>query len=191
MRRELLLDAARRCLGKKGLKGFNLRNVAREAKVSIGLIGHYFGGIDELLQAVFDSVMFELPRLAAQEPQTAEAAADNLREVVARNFSPDYYSRGNLLIWLPIYEEMMLSDSLRRKLVAQDQRYVDEVAVHIARVAKLRGRDVDAQALAGNFLAFLDGLWLRWCFSGRAGTEREQDTAYRYLEAALGPLRTP
>ena len=189
VRRELLLQAARRCLSKNGMKGFTLQNVAGEAKVSLALIGHYFGGIDDLLRAVFDSVMFEFPPSTQEKPQDLEAAKANLRAIVERNFAPDYYSRENLLVWLPIFEEMALNETLRAKLTAQDERYVGEVAQVIATVAEFRKVPVDAQSLAYDFLALLDGLWIRWCHSDRTGTQREQDAAYRLLESALGPLR--
>jgi len=189
LRRELLLEAARRCLSQKGMKGFTLHNVAKEAGVSLALIGHYFGGAEELLKAVFDSVMFELPAVDREEPRNLAGAVANLRNVVNSNFAAGYYSRENLLIWLPIYEEMALNKKLRQKLAAKDQRYVDKVAAVIATVARFRRRKVDPQALAYEFLAFLDGLWLRWCHSERADTALEQDAAYRFLEAKLGPLR--
>lgn len=189
VRRELLLQAARRCLSKNGMKGFTLQNVAGEAKVSLALIGHYFGGIDDLLRAVFDSVMFEFPPSTQEKPQDIDAATANMRAIVERNFAPDYYSRENLLVWLPIYEEMALNETLRAKLTAQDELYVDEVAQVIANVAKFRKLPVDARSLAYDFLALLDGLWIRWCHSDRTDTQREQDAAYRLLESALGPLR--
>ena len=50
-RKELILRAARACLGKNGVKGFSLSSVASEAQVSISLLPHYFGSVDELLTA--------------------------------------------------------------------------------------------------------------------------------------------
>lgn len=189
VRRELLLQAARRCLSKNGMKGFNLQNVAGEANVSLALIGHYFGGIDDLLQAVFDSVMFEVPSFVREAPEDSATASANLRTLVERNFAPEYYSRENLLVWLPLFEEMALNEPLRARLAAEDQRYVDEVAQVIQRVAEFRNITVDAQSLGYELLALLDGLWIRWCHSDRADTRREKDAAYRLLESALGPLR--
>ena len=189
VRRELLLQAARRSLSRNGIKGFTLQSVAREANVSLALIGHYFGGIDDLLKAVFDSVMFEMPAFGQQAPPDLETAKANVRALIERNFAPEYYSRENLLVWLPIYEQMALNEALRARLAAQDQRYVDDVAQVIGHVAGFRGLRIDAQSIAYEFLAFLDGLWIRWCHSNRTDTQREQEAAYRMLESALGPLR--
>lgn len=188
-RRALLLQAARTCLSKHGLRGFTLKNIADEGGVSVGLINHYYDGVEDLLQAVFNSVMFELPSVGAGEPQDLETAITSLRDVVEKNFAPGYYSRENLLIWLPIYEEMVLNPKRRRSLGKQDQKYVDKVARHIAAVARFRDLTLDAPQIAYDFLAFLDGLWLRWCLSARKDTRREKEAALRFLEYELGPLR--
>jgi AcrR family transcriptional regulator len=188
VRREALIEAAKRCLKKRGSKGFNLQNVATEAKVSIGLIGHYFGGVEELLIAVFRSVMFEMPDLKRSKPQGLEEAVDDLRDMVARNFAGDYHTRENLLVWLPIYEEMLLNEKIRVLLNKTDEDYVEKVAVPIARVAELRGLSINARSVAYNFLALLDGLWIRWCHSKRKDPTYEQNAAYEYLEMVLGPI---
>jgi TetR/AcrR family transcriptional repressor of bet genes len=188
-RREALLAAARRCLSTKGSKGFNLQSVADEANASLALILHYFGTADGLLQAVFDSVMFELPEIDPGSGKTIEEALERLRDLITRNFSPDYYSRGNLLIWLPIYEAMLLDKKLRQRLRKIDEDYASKVAASIARIAELRGLTVNSEHVAYNLLAFLDGLWIRWCHSSRTDTDYEQAAAYDYLELILGPVR--
>lgn len=188
-RREQLLEAAKACLREKGLRGFTIQNVANEAQVSIGLVGHYFGGIDGLLQAVFQSIMFKMPPVADDEPASLDAAVAQLLRTVESNFAPGYYSRENLLIWLPLYQEMMLDRKLGRKLVAQDQRDIKALARQIEAVARFRRLKLDAMRLASDFMAFLDGLWLQWCFSGKADYAHNKATAMTYLELHLGPLR--
>jgi AcrR family transcriptional regulator len=187
-RRNLILAAARACLSEKGMRGFTLKNVAAEAKVSISLLSHYFGSVEELLKSVFRSVLFEERPAEYRKPKTLAEAISSLQDIVAKNFQPDYYSRRNLLVWLPIYEEMLLNPRTRRTLDKIELELTAEVARAVADVARFRHRQVDADALAGEFLAFLDGLWLRWCLSERKDTERERAAAVRYLEAALGPL---
>lgn len=187
-RRALLLKAARTCLSEKGMRGFTLKNVAAEAEVSISLLSHYFGSVEELLQSVFRSVLFETRLADYHAPESLEEALSNLRDIVARNFDPSYYSRRNLLVWLPLFEEMLLNARTRRKLDQVEKDHVTEVARSIADVASFRRLDIDAEALACELLAFLDGLWLRWCLSERRDTSRERDAATRFLETALGPL---
>jgi TetR/AcrR family transcriptional regulator, transcriptional repressor of bet genes len=189
-RRDALLKAARRCLSKRGVGAFNLKNIAGEAGVSIGLIGHYFGGIDEIKTAVFLSVMFELPGVKQGRRRNISGALADLLGMIESNFADDYYSRENLLVWLPIYEEMLINAKTREKLNEKEERYIKAVALVIGRVAELRGIDIDANRVAYNFLALLDGLWLRWCHSSRHDVEYEKGVAIEYLETILGPLRT-
>lgn len=188
-RREALLEAAKRCLSKKGAGAFSLQNIADEAGVSVGLIGHYFGGIEEIKAAVFRSVMFELPQLNRQRREGITGALADLNDMIESNFAHEYYSRENLLVWLPIYEEMLTNPATRETLNAHEEQYIDTVALIIGRVAALRGLDIDAKGVAYNFLALLDGLWIRWCHSSRQDVDYEKGVAAEYLETILGPIR--
>lgn len=190
-RRNLILQAARECLSEKGMRGFTLKNVAAEAEVSISLLSHYFGSVEELLKSVFRSVLFEARPSDYTKPRNLAEALAGLHDLVEKNFHPDYYSRRNLLVWLPIYEEMLLSPRTRRSLEKIEQELSGEVVRAVADVARFRKLKVDADAVAFEFLAFLDGLWLRWCLSERRDVARERAAAQRFLEAALGPLETP
>jgi len=189
-RHSLILHAARACLSEKGMRGFTLKNVAAEAKVSISLLSHYFGSVEELHKSVFRSVLFEAKAVEYIKPKTLAEALSALRELLEKNFHPDYYSRRNLLVWLPIYEEMLLNTRTRRSLDKIERELTMEVARAVADVARFRNLTVDAEAMAFEFLAFLDGLWLRWCLSARRDTLREQVAALRFLEATLGSLET-
>lgn len=187
-RRDMILRAARKCLSEKGMRGFTLKNIAAEAEVSISLLSHYFGSVEELLKSVFRSVLFEVRPSEYRQPRSAAEAISNLHDVIARNFHPDYYSRKNLLVWLPIYEEMLLNARIRRSLDKIEQETIADVARAVSDVARFRKIEVDAVAVASELLAFLDGLWLRWCLSERRDTAREEAAALRFLEASLGPL---
>lgn len=187
-RRELILDAARSVLGTEGMKAFTIKKVAQQAGVSGGLVIYHFGGIEGLLEAVCDSVMFELPDAREFVPRNLEEALANLRVVVERYFDPNYYSRSSLLIWLPLFQQMLLDENFRRKLYARDEAYIAEFAVHIGHVVAFRQLDIDATKLARDLMSFMDGLWLRWCHSDRPATAAEHATAVEYLEYKLGPL---
>ena len=50
-RREQLISAAFETIGEVGLAGITLSQVAKEAGMSTGIVSHYFGDKDGLLQA--------------------------------------------------------------------------------------------------------------------------------------------
>lgn len=51
IRREQILDAALRVFGEKGYQGAGVRDIAREAGITEGLIYHYFAGKAQLMHA--------------------------------------------------------------------------------------------------------------------------------------------
>ena len=59
-RRRQVLAAAVRCLATSGYESVRLRDIAREAEVSTGLIQHYFDSREELLEATFHHACREL-----------------------------------------------------------------------------------------------------------------------------------
>jgi TetR/AcrR family transcriptional repressor of bet genes len=187
-RRALILLAARNCLSEQGMRGFTLKNIAEEAKVSISLLSHNFGSVEELLKSVFRSVLFEARPGDYTKPRNLAEAPSNLEALVAKNFDPDYYSRRNLLVWFPIYEEMLLNPRTRRTLDKIEQELTAEVTRAVGAVAEFRKLELDAASLAHEFLAFLDGLWLRWCLSDRRDTGRERTAAIGFLGATLGSV---
>lgn len=188
-RRYLILQAARECLSEQGRKGFTLSNVADRAEVSISLVSHYFGSAELLLQEVFQSALFEAQPRKYKKPNDLNEALGNLISIIERQFHTDLRSRKHLNIWLPIYEEVLFDAKVRRVLKKIDRDTATTVSKLISDVSTYRHITVDSPALADEFLAFLDGLWIRWCLSGRATATRELAAATRFLEASLGPLR--
>jgi gluconate 5-dehydrogenase len=52
-KKQLILDAAARCLKKRGLENVNMREIAKEAKVSLGTVSYYFPTKDHILMNIF------------------------------------------------------------------------------------------------------------------------------------------
>lgn len=100
-RRKALLEAAIRLFSEKGFSGVELREIASSAGVTVGLIRHYYGTKDDLidaavaqvtarLQRVFEKIMFGL------EADSAEDFIDGLNERTGEFLLPEY----NLLFFL-------------------------------------------------------------------------------------------
>lgn len=187
-RRNQMIEVARQLIIDQGMGAFTVRNVAKAAGLSPGMITVVFGGIDGLLHAVFDSVMFELPETTGREATNLTVAIINLRFVVKRYFDPQYFSRASLLVWLPLFETMLRDEAFRVKIHARDEEYVAQFAVHVGKVIDFRGGEEDPVTVARNLMSFMDGLWLRWCHSNRTDTKAEQAAALDYLESKVGSL---
>lgn len=94
--RDRILEAARRLFITKGYNGSNLREIAKEAGVSMGGIYHHFASKEEIYEALLPTLAFarELPRIAAlfrapEFPENLEAIARAMGELV-RSYRDDF-----------------------------------------------------------------------------------------------------
>lgn len=194
----MLTEAAAKCLSRGGIGAFTVDSICREAGVSRGLINHYFGGLDGLLVEVYKSSLYASVNAHIEEARQRRATDagwepdEALVALVRSNFSPTYFSRENLLIWLALWGEIAVNPRLQAAHKLLYTAYRAELAELIAAVALSRGRDVDAQALARNFIALVDGLWLEWCLDATVVTPQDAEAAgFEMLEAQVGKLRRP
>ena len=192
----MLIDAAVRCLSRGGIGAFTVNTICSEAGVSRGLINHHFDGLDDLLVEVYKSSLYANVNAQILEARTRREEnadwppEDALLALVQSNFSPAYFSSSNLLVWLALWGEIAVNPKLQAAHKELYRAYRAELAQDIDAVARSRGRSVDAFALARNFIALVDGLWLEWCLDESVVTpEGARAAALELLEAQVGPLR--
>ncbi len=196
MRRAMLIEAATRCLAEGGIGAFTVDRIGRQAGVSRGLINHYFDGLDGLLVEVYRTSLYASVTAHIEEAKRRRAEKadwppqEALAELVRSNFSPVYFSRANLLIWLSLWGEIAVNPRLKAAHRELYDAYRAELAEDIGAVAAARGKRVDAPTLARNFIALVDGLWLEWCLDETVVTPEGAEAAgFEMLEAQVGPLR--
>src|SRR4029450_9439959 len=94
---------------------FTVDSIVREAAVSRGLINHHFDGLDGLLVEVYKSSLYASVNahiLEARQRRATDAGwapEEALVALVRSNFSPVYFSRANLLIWLSLWGEIAVN----------------------------------------------------------------------------------
>src|SRR6185312_15461032 len=81
-KRELILQAAVRVFARQGYEASPVGDVAREAGVAYGLVYHYFGSKDAVLEAVFREQWGRLLAAVALAEETGETAPEQLGLVV-------------------------------------------------------------------------------------------------------------
>ncbi|WP_442579665.1 TetR/AcrR family transcriptional regulator [Mesorhizobium sp. ASY16-5R] len=196
VRRAMLIEAAARCLSRGGIGAFTINSICREAGVSRGLINHHFDSLDALLVEVYKSSLYASVNAHIAEARQRRAMNADwppqqaLVALVRSNFSPVYFSRANLLLWLSLWGEIAVNPRLQAAHSELYNAYRAELAEDIAAVARSRGRNVDAPALARNFIALVDGLWLEWCLDASVVTPEDAEAAgFEMLEAQVGALR--
>lgn len=184
-RRQEILLAARRCLARGGMYGFTVAEIATEAGISNGLIGHYFPSKDELLAATYEA---EAERLVAAS-RAAVAASGNdpdsrLVALVESAFSPDIFDEETAAVWLALWAQVRMNPALssaHRDLYADYRR---AFAKAMTRAAAERGLRLDTRAIAADISALIDGLWLQWALDPLLFTPcQARQACYRLLAA--------
>jgi len=81
-KRRLILDAAVRVFARQGFEAARVGDIASEAGVAYGLVYHYFGSKDAVLEAVFHEQWGRLLTAVALAEETGETAPEQLALVV-------------------------------------------------------------------------------------------------------------
>jgi len=194
-RREMLVEAALRCLARDGIQGFTIDRICAEAGVSRGLINHHFDGKDGLLIAVYRGSLYagisDRIRVASEAGGSEAGPADALMAIVEATFDPAFFARDRLRVWLALWDEISVNPALRAAHRDLYGAYRGQIAQAVQQVADLRGLTLDAVTLARSFLALVDGLWLEWCLDDTAiDAVQARAAALAMLEAQLGTLET-
>jgi AcrR family transcriptional regulator len=190
VRRLELIEAGIRCLQSKGIGGFTIENIVKEAGVSIGLISRYFAGRNGILAEVYEHLLAAIPGLDPCDSTQIDNNIQTILKIIDDNFSSEIYSRNNFVVWQSLYCEMHFNEELRAKSEVRSAQYQKHLADYLQSIANARGLNIDATKLASDFIALLDGLWLKWCLSNSAKPDEEKQSALNFLEKAIGPLNT-
>jgi AcrR family transcriptional regulator len=91
-RRRQILEAAVRAFARRGYHGCRVSDVAREAGVAYGLVYHYYGSKEALLEAIFKETWGAMLETIKSVEQLDEPARDRVRkvtEIVLRTWRRD------------------------------------------------------------------------------------------------------
>jgi TetR/AcrR family transcriptional repressor of bet genes len=190
VRRQMLIEAAIRCLARGGIAAFTVDQISHEAGVSRGLINHYFKGIEDLLQAVYETMTQSMGTAARATLFVDGGAREKLDTVLDAMFTPPMFSKTSLRAWLALWGEVATNSRLRAAHRRSYDTYREALTDAISAIARERSKRVDAQALATTCIALMDGLWIEWCLDSSVVTrEGAKRAVYEVIEARLGKLK--
>jgi len=161
-RREEVAEAAWRVIGRDGLEGATLREIAREAGFTTGVIQHYFRDRDELIafaaRLISEQGAERLHGAIAAHPPGRERLKALLGVLV-----PPSLRAARVAVLLGVWARAATDPRHNRIYLAQYARlralFRDEVAA--ARAAGALAADLDVEDAADRLIAFGDGLCMR------------------------------
>lgn len=189
-KRRLILDAAVRVFARKGFDNSRVGDVAKEAGVAYGLVYHYFGSKDAVLEAVFREQWGRLLAAVALAEETGETAPEQLAlvvKIVLRTWRDD-----------PDLVRLLVREITRSPHI-QDE--LDEIGQAFASLQRIivRGQhegafraDLDPQIAAWMLYGGLEEVLTGWVLGQLPDTADALAVAEREVTATLvGGLRMP
>ena len=186
-RKEQLINAAFETIGDIGLAGITLSQVAREAGMSTGIVSHYFGDKEGLLNATMRKILRDLrdgiAECRANAPRQDVRA--QLFAIIDANFHPSQTSANSMRAWLDFWAASMHNSVLRRLQRLNDRRLYSNICWQFRQVMSPELARKSARGLA----ALIDGLWLRGSLTGKDfDVEQACSIARDYVEEKLAML---
>jgi TetR/AcrR family transcriptional repressor of bet genes len=168
LRKQQLINATIESIGEYGLQNTTIITISRLAGLSSGIISHYFGGKQGLIEATIKHLLEQL-RLALLEriPSQKLDATERLKMVIEANFTSFQRSTPTIKAWLSFWTESMHDPKLKRLQNINSKRLYSNL---LFSYRQLLAEDV-AKIAAMKTAAMIDGLWLRCALSPRPEAE--------------------
>ncbi|MEK0083011.1 betaine-aldehyde dehydrogenase [Benzoatithermus flavus] len=181
-RRQQLIEATVDVMAEVGFAATTLAQIGKRAGASPGLVAHYFGDKDGLLEATMRSLATRLWRGTARRLAAAEEPRARLQAVIEANLAPEELDERTASVWLAFWSQVRHSDRLRRVQRVYERRLLSNLLHALKRLVP----PDRAQRIASALAALIDGLWLRATLARNgAGSAEACAIASDFLDSQL------
>ncbi|SON58251.1 Betaine aldehyde dehydrogenase [Hartmannibacter diazotrophicus] len=186
VRRRQLIEATIESLANNGFNATTLAQIARGAGVSPGLVAHYFGDKDGLLEATLRFLARRVASGVAVRMRTARTPRERILAVVDANLAPEEFDRRTCTVWLAFWGQVLHSERLRRI----QKIYQGRMLSNLRHSLKMLVAPAEAERIAISIAAIIDGLWLRSTLSATDETDSAtaRSIAATFVEAQIAAL---
>jgi betaine-aldehyde dehydrogenase len=172
-RRRQLVEVTIDSLAELGYVGTTLAQIAVRAGVSPGLVAHYFGDKDGLLDAAFRSLARRVGDHVRARLRQVSTPRGRIQAVIDANLAPEEFEQRTGTAWLAFWGQVLQVPPLKRVQSVYQRRTLSTLR---SSLKKLMPAD-DAQRLAAMIAAMIDGVWLRAALSGWREADSESARA--------------
>ena len=188
-RRAQLIEVTIDSLADVGYVGTTLAQIARRADVSPGLVAHYFGDKDGLLEAAFRTLSRGIATRVRAKLALAGTPRERVQAVIDVNLAPEEFDRRTGTAWLAFWGQVLHVEGLKRVQAAYQRRMLSNLRNDLRSMIP----GAEARSLAAMIAAMIDGVWLRAALSqwqeADSGAARSLLTAF--VDGRLRDLAQP
>ena len=184
VRQQQLIEATLVSVEQHGLQHTTINTISGLAGMSSGLISHYFGGKQGLIETTFKYLIDELKQaLLARTLSKTLSAHTRLNMIVEANFTELQQSPGATKTWLSFWSQAMHDPGLARLQNINNQRLYRNLLFSFKQLLN----PAEATAAAKQTAAMIDGFWLRSALSAdpKEQFEQAQILCKAFIEAVV------
>ena len=168
-RRRQLVEVTIDCLAELGFVGTTLAQIANRAGVSPGLVAHYFGDKDGLLEAAFRRLGRRTAEGARARLRAARTPRGRIQAIIDANLAPAEFERRTGMAWLAFWGQLLHHERLKRVQQAFQRRTLSNLRLALRQLMPRH----EAHTLATMIASMIDGVWLRAALSEWAEADSE------------------
>ncbi|MBE0368381.1 transcriptional regulator BetI [Pseudoalteromonas aurantia] len=157
VRRQQLIDATIESVGELGLQGTTINSISKKAGLSSGIISHYFGGKQGLIEATVRHLLSSLKESLISQVADNTTPEQRLMYIIEANFALVQQRKDTTRTWLSFWAQSMHDPELHRLQNVNSKRLYSNLACSFKRIMQID----DAKQAAELSAAMIDGLWLR------------------------------
>lgn len=183
IRRQELIEATLKVIETHGFQAATVAKISQVSGLSVGIVSHYFGGKQALLEAAMQHQLAlmkrDLANLLAKLPDDPHA---RLMAIVDTNFSGSQTADKSAKTWLAFWSQAMHSPALARLQRLNERRLLSNLKFYLRKLLP----DDQVSATAHSVAALIDGFWLRTALSeGRLETDRAANLCKSYINLTI------
>ncbi|PPC77073.1 transcriptional regulator BetI [Pokkaliibacter plantistimulans] len=188
IRKPQLIDATLEVIGEVGLGKTTVAMISKRAGVSAGIINHYFGGKDGLLNQSMRTILRELNDGVRErrEALPADWPIERVRAIVGGNFDSRQLDPRVMKTWLAFWAQAMHDEELARLQRVNEKRLLSHLRYELR---KCLSRE-QAREVAAGIAALIDGIWLRGALSGGVEQAEAVKLIDSFIRGQLGLLHS-
>ncbi|MBM3599808.1 MAG: transcriptional regulator BetI [Alphaproteobacteria bacterium] len=181
IRRRQLIAATISSVGRYGYGETTVLRISKAAGVSPGIIHHYFGGKDELLEAAMRSLLEQLRQEVIGRLSKADGPRARLSAIVDGNFASSQFEPQAVAAWLAFWAEARHAPKLGRLQQINRRRLHSNLRQAFGLLGEAEWADRAAEGLA----ALIDGLWLHAALARAPDGAEACAIAHRFIDCEL------
>ena len=176
-RRQQLIAVTLDSLAELGYVSSTLAQIAGRAGVSPGLVAHYFGDKDGLLEAAFRSLSRRVSERVRSRGLRARSPRGRIQAVIDATLAPAEFDQRTGTAWLAFWGQVVHVPRLKRVQRVYQRRTLSNLQHALKKLLPA----AEAHRLAYMIAAMIDGVWLRAALS--EWTEADSESARALLSA--------